>query len=137
MVEHILDGQSIIAIIIRHGEPRAHGIEFFTPDAFPLQVGRITRQAGHEVQAHLHRPLSRCVASTQEVLIVQHGAIRVDFYTEAKTLLCSRELTTGDAVLLASGGHGLTVLDDAQILEVKQGPYMGDDEKVHFACPCP
>lgn len=131
MVERITNGPEVVAVIIRRAET-GHGIEFFTPGDFPLQVGRISRPAGFEVEPHLHRPLPRSVTITQEVLVVQQGRVRMDFYDDEKTLLASRELAAGDVVLLASGGHGLTVLEEARILEVKQGPYLGDDEKMRF-----
>jgi hypothetical protein len=134
MTERITNGDEVVAVIIRPAET-GHGIEFFTPGDFPLQVGRISRPQGFEVEPHLHRPLARSVTVTQEVLVVQQGRIRVDFYDDARTLLASRELAAGDVVLLASGGHGLTVLEEARILEVKQGPYLGDNEKMRFASP--
>lgn len=131
MVERITDGQTVVAVIIRPADA-GHGIEFFTPGDFPLQVGRISRPEGFEVEPHLHRPLARSVTITQEVLVVQQGRVRIDFYDEWQTFLESRELSAGDVVLLASGGHGLTVLEEARILEVKQGPYLGDEEKIRF-----
>ena len=38
----------------------------------------------------------------------------------------------GDVILLAHGGHKIEVLEDAEILEVKQGPYAGPNDKTHF-----
>ena len=39
----------------------------------------------------------------------------------------SRVLEGGDTILLAGGGHGFEVLEDLAMIEVKQGPYAGDD----------
>jgi len=36
-------------------------------------------------------------------------------------------------ILLASGGHGFEVLEDLEMIEVKQGPYAGDADKTRFA----
>jgi hypothetical protein len=44
----------------------------------------------------------------------------------------SLELGTGDVVFLSSGGHGFEILEDASIVEVKQGPYRGEGEKTRF-----
>jgi hypothetical protein len=34
--------------------------------------------------------------------------------------------------LLAHGGHGFTMLEESEIVEVKQGPYSGDVDKTRF-----
>ena len=44
-----------------------------------------------------------------------------------------RELAAGDVVLLAGGGHGFEVLEEIEMIEVKQGPYAGDKDKTRFA----
>ena len=41
-------------------------------------------------------------------------------------------LEAGDVILLISGGHGFVVLEDVQMIEVKQGPYSGDEDKTRF-----
>ena len=44
----------------------------------------------------------------------------------------SRILQGGDVILLATGGHGFEVLEEIEMIEVKQGPYTGIDEKERF-----
>ena len=41
-------------------------------------------------------------------------------------------LGAGDVILLVSGGHGFTVLEEVEMIEVKQGPYSGDADKKRF-----
>jgi len=41
-------------------------------------------------------------------------------------------LNAGDVILLASGGHGFKVLDEVEMIEVKQGPYSGEADKTRF-----
>jgi hypothetical protein len=41
-------------------------------------------------------------------------------------------LEGGDVILLASGGHGFEVLEEIEMIEVKQGPYAGDQDKTRF-----
>ena len=62
---------------------------------------------------------------TQEVLIIKKGILRVDFYDEYEDYLESRNLYAGDIILLVSGGHGFKVIDEVEMIEVKQGPYSG------------
>ena len=38
----------------------------------------------------------------------------------------------GDIILLVSGGHDFLMLEDTEMIEVKQGPYAGDDDKERF-----
>ena len=35
-------------------------------------------------------------------------------------------------ILLATGGHGFEVLEEIEMVEVKQGPYAGDQDKTRF-----
>ena len=43
-----------------------------------------------------------------------------------------RILQGGDVILLATGGHGFEVLEEIEMIEVKQGPYAGDQDKTRF-----
>ena len=38
-------------------------------------------------------------------------------------------METGDTILLTSGGHGFKVLEEVEMIEVKQGPYSGEMDK--------
>ena len=44
----------------------------------------------------------------------------------------SRILRAGDVILLIKGGHGFEVLEELNMVEVKQGPYVGDGDKTRF-----
>ena len=35
-------------------------------------------------------------------------------------------------ILLISGGHGFKVLDKLEMLEIKQGPFAGEKDKLRF-----
>lgn len=130
-METVYHGEQILAIIVRSGfsEP---GVHFFTPSTFSQQLGYIHHPTGREIPAHFHNPVPREVHFTQEVLFIRKGRIRVDFYDGDQEYLESRALGAGDVVLLASGGHGFAVLEEVEMIEVKQGPYPGADDKVRF-----
>lgn len=131
MVERIEYKGRILAIIIPY-EFQKPGIEFFTPDDFSQQLAYINRPSGYKIPAHIHNKVSRNVYYTLETLLIRRGKVRVDFYSEQKQFLESRILKTGDVILLASGGHGFVMLEDTEIIEVKQGPYAGEDDKTRF-----
>mgnify|MGYP001352384704 CR=1 FL=1 len=130
MEEIIHDGE-LLAIIIPSDHQDA-GVHFFTPPEFSQQLAYMRHPAGHVIDAHTHRPVSREVHLTQEVLFIRRGRLRVDFYTSETEYLESRTLTAGDVILLAAGGHGFEVLEEVEMVEVKQGPYAGDADKVRF-----
>lgn len=130
-LEYIRHLDQTIAIIIRSGY-QSEGIEFFTPGIFSQQLGYMNRPAGYVIDPHVHNPVRREVAWTQEVLVMRSGRMRVDFYTDGRHYLQSRVLVTGDIVLLAAGGHGFEMLEKSEIVEIKQGPYSGDADKTRF-----
>jgi len=132
-LEKIIHGDTIIAIIIR-SDYRKNGIEFFTPDNFSQQLAYMNRPSGYLIEPHIHNDLPREVHFTQEVLFVRKGKVKADFYSEEKVFVESRILNSGDVILLASGGHGFTMLEPTEMIEVKQGPYAGDKDKTRFKC---
>ena len=95
-------------------------------------MGFVVYPAGGEIHRHVHRPLERHLIGTSEVLIVRRGRCEIDIYNDDRTLVASRELREGDVMLMVGGGHGFHMLEDTVLLEVKQGPYTGIDEKEHF-----
>ncbi len=131
MIERVAFDGVDFAIILRSGfcEP---GIHFFTPGDFSQQLGYMHHPAGHVIQPHVHNPVPRAVHYTNEVLFLRRGRLRVDFYTAEGIYLESRELGAGDVILLAAGGHGFEVLDEVEMIEVKQGPYAGEADKTRF-----
>lgn len=131
MIRIISDGFKDLAIIVR-GSYKADGIEFITPDAYTQQLGYMNRPKGYVILPHVHNPVKRTVEYTKEVLIIRTGIVRVDFYAEDRTYLESVLLKTGDVVLLAYGGHGFEIIEDADIVEIKQGPYAGGSDKTRF-----
>lgn len=132
MVEVIKNGETILAIIIRASFRPSESIHFFTPNEFSQQLAYMAHPAGKVIQPHVHNPVAREVFYTQEVLIVKKGKLRVDLYDEKREYLESRILGAGDTILLAAGGHGFEILEDVEMLEIKQGPYAGDADKTRF-----
>jgi len=131
-VERIEDNGEIIAIIVRAAK-EIEGINFFSPPEFSQQLGLISRKKDYIIKPHIHKRVSREVSVTQEVLHILSGRIAITLYDRNKEIIKPVELKAGDTILLASGGHGIKFLDDAKILEVKQGPYSGvDGDKEHF-----
>jgi len=127
----IIHNHKLLAIIIPKNYTQS-GIHFFTPDNFSQQLAYMRHPAGKSILPHVHNPVNRNVRYTQEVLFIKKGKLRIDFYDNDKTYLESRVLSAGDVILLASGGHGFEVLDEIEMIEVKQGPYTGESDKTRF-----
>ena len=131
MIEHIQNNIQTLAIIIR-ASFQDEGIKFFTPDDYSLQLAYMNRPTGYEIKPHVHCRVDRQTQFTQEVLVIRSGKLRVDFYDDRKVYLTSRILIPGDVILLASGGHGFQAIEAVEIIEVKQGPYAKELDKVRF-----
>lgn len=125
-------GGRVLAMILP-GNFHEPGIHFFTPPEYSQQLAYMQHPSGKQILPHVHNPVAREVLTTQEVLFIRKGRLRVDFYDDAQTYLESRILEGGDTILLASGGHGFEVLEDLEMIEVKQGPYAGEGDKTRFA----
>ena len=132
MITQITHQGQLLALILRT-EFNKDGIHFLTPDSFSQQLGYMKRPCGYAIAPHDHNPVPRTIEWTQEVLFIKSGKVRLDLYApETREYLESRILGPGDVALLAHGGHGLIMLDDAEIIEVKQGPYAGAADKTRF-----
>lgn len=131
MVESIKQNDKLLAIILR-GDFKEKGIHFFTPNDLSQQLAYMNHPKGKVIEPHVHNPLPREVTYTQEVLFLKSGKLRVDFYDEHQNYLESRVLNGGDVILLSTGGHGFEVLEEIEMIEVKQGPYVGEADRTRF-----
>ena len=124
------DGNQLALVVKSLLSPKR--IEFLTPDTFGQQVAYMNRPKGEVIQAHIHEPISRTLIGTQEVLYIRKGRIRVDFYESDRTYVSSTILGAGDLMLLSTGGHGFEVLEDIDMIEIKQGPFAEGRDKTRF-----
>ncbi|MBY5336061.1 hypothetical protein [Rhizobium leguminosarum] len=131
MIEKIVNGGELQAMILR-ANYTFDGIQFFTPDEFSQQLAYMKRPTGYVIQPHVHNAVAREVLYTKEVLLIKSGVVRVDFYSDSQEYYESAILRAGDVILLAFGGHGFEIIEEAEIIEVKQGPYAGESDKTRF-----
>lgn len=131
MIEKITYHQQLLALIVSH-QFNKPGIHFFSPDDLSQQLAYMRHPTGKIIQPHVHNPVPREVEYTQEVLFIKKGRLRVDFYNDHQEYLESRLLEAGDVILLVTGGHGFEVVEEIEMIEVKQGPYVGERDKTRF-----
>jgi hypothetical protein len=130
-VQNISDDLGLLAVIIR-ADFQADGIVFATPNELPQQLGYMKRPAGYEIDPHVHVLKRYDVQYSSETLFIRKGKVRIDFYSEDRQYLSSEILMAGDVVLLSRGGHGFEMLEESEIIEVKQGPYESENDKIRF-----
>jgi len=130
-IKQIEHNGKILAIIISNDYSK-DGVEFFTPNDFSQQLAYMKHPKGKRIDAHTHNVVPREVSYTKEVLIIRKGKLRVDFYEDDQTYIESHIVNEGDIILLAFGGHGFECLEEVEMVEIKQGPYLGEQDKVRF-----
>lgn len=125
------DGSEGVLALIASG-PVAPGLHFFTRPDCPIQAAAMRHPKGHVLKAHKHPSHPRVVQSTPEVLVVREGSVALTIYTSRGDAVATVTCVKGDIAVLLSGGHRLEMLEDCEIVEARQGPYLGAKDKELF-----
>ena len=124
-------GTKVLAIILRN-DFNKEGVNFISPEEYPLQMGVHLRKQGESVEAHIHKPFKNISEIiSQEIFYVVYGKVQVDLFESGKKV-DSCILRGGDTILLAFSGHGVKFLEDTKMVEIKQGPYRGIKKEKEF-----
>jgi len=126
-LEEIFSNDGSIVAIVAKKNFKKEGMNFLTREDFPLQMGINSYKKGDQIKAHLHLDKATIINRFQEVVYIKSGRATVRLYDSKKAYLKSIDLSSGDVIFLASGGHGFDICEDTTILEVKQGPYLGKE----------
>jgi hypothetical protein len=127
-VNEIKEGELVLARHIPAGVAWRDGLNFYSSDSDFIQVGIWGYEAGRKLKAHIHNEVSREVLWTQEVLFVRSGKIRANIFDTTEQKVAELIVDQGDIIILLRGGHGYDILaDGTQVLEIKNGPYVGPD----------
>ena len=129
MIEKITDGNIVYAVVLRPSNHSHHGPRWITEQDDALQVSISRYEEGEEVRKHAHHPSPRMVLETQEVLTVMEGWAVVSVFNDNGTRLQDVELVPGDSIVLLRGGHSLRYPRTTTFVEVKTGPWKGDDKE--------
>ena len=105
-------------------------VDFLTKTESELQLAVMNKKVGERIKPHYHPPFSRRLNSTQEVLLILRGKIRADLYNSSDEIFRRVILTEGTGLQLVSGGHGFEILEPCKFIEIKQGPYAGEKDKI-------
>lgn len=100
-----------------------------SPDQ-PLQVVTLKHKKGNYLKAHIHTPKKRTTKHLQECLFVKRGKIKIDLYTTGKKYIRSLFLEEDQIFLLVTGGYGIHIIEDCEMFEFKNGPFIEDKQLV-------
>lgn len=124
----IKDRKGVPIALLVPKEFKPEGYNFLTPGEMSLQVGVNAYKAHGKVEAHRHNPVVRTIQGTMEAILLRTGRMSLELYDHENQPLECLEMGAGDFVLLVSGGHAITFLEQCELLEVKQGPFVSRDE---------
>jgi len=130
-LEYLYHKGDLYSIVLRNNY-KSNSIRFFTPDNFSQQLGHLPHQKGDIVKPHENKISTGIIHNTQEVLIIKEGLVRINYYDLNHRHFFSELLHAGDIILLCFGGHGFDFLENAVMVEIKQGPYTGVEDKQTF-----
>jgi len=131
-IKDISVDKKIVAKVFKYQNKSFKGIEFFTANNLNMQVGLMGHSKNHIIKPHFHINRKKIVKQMSELLIIFSGQLKVFFYNKKKLRAKSLILNKKDMILLISGGHGFKVLKKLEMLEIKQGPFVGEKDKMRL-----
>lgn len=127
-ITEIKEGNNVLARHIPASDAWGQGLKFFSSDQDYVQAGTWGYSSGKELLAHSHNEVKREVLRTQEVLFIRKGSVRAAIYNDNDVKVGDLVASEGDILILLAGGHGYSILEnDTQVIEIKNGPYIGAD----------
>ena len=132
MIKEIIHKKKLYALIIKETYQKKKGISFFTKNNANQQIGFMNHPKNYFIKPHNHQKRETKIFITSEVIILQKGKLRVDFYDTKKKYLFSIVVKKNQIIMLVHGGHGFKILEPVKMLEIKQGPYVSNKDKIKF-----
>jgi len=108
------------------------GKKFLTSNESEFQVGVFKLDKGEEIISHTHKDQNRNIVKTSEAITVISGKLKVNFFDLNQKYIRSIEVSSGESIILVGGGHGIEIIEDSKFIEIKQGPYKEDTDKIRF-----
>ena len=131
MIKLIEENNTTYAKIIRANyEPSE--TEFFTRESDEVQFGVVNFQKNFKTGAHYHNHLKKKSNQTDEILMLQSGSARVDFYNDKGAYIKSAEIFQGDIIIIYKGGHNIFFYDDTKLFMIKPGTYETDNDRTRI-----
>ncbi len=97
-----------------------------TESGASLQLLTLKNKKGHTVTPHYHKSTKRVTHELQECIVILKGKVRVDLYAAGNKVVKRVVLKQGEAFITISGGHSIHFLENSEIIETKNGPFVSD-----------
>jgi|TARA_B100001093_G_C26132482_1_gene719781 oxalate decarboxylase/phosphoglucose isomerase-like protein (cupin superfamily) len=104
------------------------GLQFLTQDDSYIQVGTWKYEKGKILEAHYHNKFERSSYITQEVVYVIKGSILCSIFTKNGKFIESKIVNQNTLIIQYQGVHEYEILENSQIIEIKNGPYFGPEK---------
>lgn len=131
MIKLIQENSIIFAKIVRAGHS-TNGSEFFTSQTDEIQFGIVNFEKNHKTGAHYHNRSVVKKTQTDEILMIQNGSARIDFYNNEGSYIKSAEVFAGDIVIFFKGGHNILFYENTKVFMIKPGAYNKDNDKTRI-----
>ena len=128
----ILDSDNNLLAMLINLDNDSQRSKFFTDNTLDFQAALFNLKEGEEIKRHIHNKNIRQISTTTEAIYVINGKIQVGVYDNKKNFVNEVEVNTNELILLFYGGHSMNVIKDTKFFEIKQGPYVEEDDKERF-----
>ena len=125
-VEEIVHLEERYAIVIDTSFS-PEGLTFVTEDEDYIQAGLWNYKQGTKLPAHYHNYFERSSYRTSEVVYVVEGEVECSIFTEEGELIWRGTLKKGQLIIQLQGAHEYNIIEDATVIETKNGPYFGPE----------
>ncbi|OGG38369.1 hypothetical protein A3D55_00370 [Candidatus Jorgensenbacteria bacterium RIFCSPHIGHO2_02_FULL_45_20] len=120
-------------IISRNGEVVAvvfdgmfeEGTKPLTDEKWALQIVSLKHPKGKKLVSHTHKPTQRTTEYLMEFLLIMSGVVNVYVY-HGLEMIEKIQLTSRKGILMVKGGIGIEIIEDAEMMEFKNGPFIED-----------
>jgi len=126
IIEKIYSGELHLASIIRP-EVSDKGLTFLTEDENFIQVGIWNYEKDKRLETHYHNTFPRESTKTNETVYVVRGCIKCNLYEESGEFISAHIVNKGEMIVQFNGAHEYFIIEDAIVIETKNGPYFGSD----------
>ena len=125
MIKKFIYKNKVYAEVIRRNM-KSEKTRFFSDSKSSFQFGFVAHKKGYSENPHYHKKIKRKINDCQQVLFVQKGKIQVKFFNEKKKLIKNILIKKGDTINIVQGIHSIKILENAQCITVKQGPFFSE-----------
>jgi len=128
----IYDTENNLLSIVIKKDDISSGKNFLTEHKNDFQLASFSLNEGEVIEKHYHPPQSRNIQNTSEVLVLIKGEMTVEIFDNNQKFIQDINLTSGDTIGFFEGGHGIKLNKECQFIEVKQGPFNENSDKIRF-----